>query len=96
MRQTLGKTVNESLVNPSKFGGDGRAVNTVHCLKAILNEYEDCTNPNCERSHVPSRRDVFDTILSMDAHADGRDVNRDFLLNVLRYTTRNISLAVRY
>jgi hypothetical protein len=48
MRQTLGKMVNVRLINPSKFGGDGRAVNTVHCFKAILNEYGDCINPNCE------------------------------------------------
>jgi hypothetical protein len=76
--------VNVRLINPSKFGGDGRAVNTVHCFKAILNEYEDCTNPNREGTHAPPGRDVFNTILSMDAHSDGRDINRDFLFNVLK------------
>jgi hypothetical protein len=27
MKQTLGKMVNEPLIKPSKFGGDGRAIN---------------------------------------------------------------------
>ncbi|KAI4942727.1 hypothetical protein J4E91_009896 [Alternaria rosae] len=88
MRQTLGKINEGPLINPSKFGCDGKAVNTIHCFKAILKENEDCTDPECEGSHVYPTREVFKVILSLDAQVDSRngrvkDLSRDFLYNVL-------------
>ncbi|KAI4625760.1 hypothetical protein J4E80_002893 [Alternaria sp. BMP 0032] len=89
MRQTLGKMTSRPLVNPSKFCCDGKTVNTIHCFKAILKEKEDYTDPNCQGSHVPPIREVFDFILSLKAEDHFHngyvdDLDRTFLFNVLK------------
>lgn len=93
MRQTLSKINEGPLINPSKFGCDGKAVNTIHCFKAILKENEDCSDLECEGSHVSPTREVFKVILSLDAQVDSRNgrvknLDREFLYNVLRVYCR--------
>ena len=89
MRQTLGKMTLGPLVNPSKFGCDGKAINTIHCFTTILDQTKHCTNADCEGSHVPPIRQVFNFILSLQAehhyeNGDVDDTNRKFLFNVLK------------
>ncbi|KAI4695203.1 uncharacterized protein J4E84_001828 [Alternaria hordeiaustralica] len=89
MRQILGKMTLGPLVNPSKFGCDGKAINTIHCFTAILNQTQYSTNSNCVGSHVPPIREVFDFILSLEAedhYANGNfgELNRTFPFKVLK------------
>ncbi|KAI4645161.1 hypothetical protein J4E93_005961 [Alternaria ventricosa] len=77
------------LLNPSKFGCDGKAINTIHCFTAILDQTNHCTNADCEGSHVPPIRQVFEFILCLQAehhyeNGDVDDKNRTFLYNVLK------------
>lgn len=100
MRQTLCKMTPGPLANPSKFGCDGKVINTIHCFTAIINQNEHCTNPNCQGSHVPPVREVFDFILSLkaeDHYQNGYvdDLNRTFLSTSSRSISGSISATTR-
>ncbi|EMD60229.1 hypothetical protein COCSADRAFT_164358 [Bipolaris sorokiniana ND90Pr] len=84
-RQTFGRLRNDPLINPSKIGLDGKAVNGRWCFKQLLTD-QVCDNPNCLGSHVPPNRKQFFFILSLHAK-DPRtkaDLNRNFCYNILK------------